>query len=126
MSGPTPVRNSSVSPIGTIHLLKKGGPTVSRSCVSASDSVGNMVANMMKNAEKSRTQLFNVNAASRDSADSKCARDRSSGKRLMTKPKLTTSVVAMKMVKIQASLVSCPKACTDCTIPERVMNVPKM
>jgi hypothetical protein len=32
----------------------------------------------------------------------------------------------MKMVKIQASRVSLPKACTDCTMPERVMKVPKM
>ena len=29
-------------------------------------------------------------------------------------------------MKIQASCVSCPNACTDCTIPERVMKVPKM
>ena len=48
MSGPTPVRNSSTSPIGTIHLLKKGGPTLIRSPVRASDSVGNMVANSTK------------------------------------------------------------------------------
>jgi hypothetical protein len=106
MPGPTPVRNSSVSPIGTIHLLKKGGPTVMRSPMSASDSVGNIVANMMKNAANSRIQLLTVNAASRDSHESNVARARSSGMRLMTNPKLTTRMITMKIVKIQASFVS--------------------
>ena len=44
----------------------------------------------------------------------------------MTSPKLTTSRVTMKTVNIQASAISCPKAWIDCTIPERVMNVPKI
>ena len=106
MRGPTPVRNSSTSPIGTIHLLKNGGPTVIRSPVTASEIVGNMVANRMKNAANSRIQLLTVKAASRDSQESSVARERSSGIRLMTNPKLTISVSTMKMVKIQASLVS--------------------
>ena len=106
MRGPTPVRKSSTRPIGTIHLLKNGGPTVIRSCATASEIVGNMVANRMKNAANSRIQLLTVNAASRESHESRVARERSSGIRLMTNPKLTISVIAMKMVKIQASLVS--------------------
>ena len=32
----------------------------------------------------------------------------------------------MKTVNIQASSRSSPNACTDCTTPERVMNVPKI
>ena len=32
----------------------------------------------------------------------------------------------MKTVNIHASAMSWPNACTDCTMPERVMNVPKM
>src|SRR5678815_1187445 len=44
----------------------------------------------------------------------------------MTKPKLTTSVVAMNAVNIHASFGSSPKACTDWTTPDRVRNVPKM
>ena len=32
----------------------------------------------------------------------------------------------MKMVKSSASSRSSPKAWTDCTMPERVMNVPKI
>ena len=81
ISGPTPVRNSSVSPIGTIHRLKNGADTVMRSWNSASDSVGNIVANSMKNAANSRIQLLSRNAASRDSHESSRARDRSSGMR---------------------------------------------
>src|SRR4051794_24141920 len=106
MSGPTPVRKSSTSPIGTIHLLKKGGPTVIRSPVTASDRVGNMVAKRTKKAANSKIQLFTVKAASRDSHESRVARERSSGIRLITNPKLTISVMAMKMVKIHASFVS--------------------
>src|SRR5688572_22604141 len=76
-SGPTPVSSSSTSPIGTIHLLKNGGPTVMR-CpgppvyhpVTASLSVGNIVAKMTKNAQNSRIQLFSRNAASREAHES--------------------------------------------------------
>ncbi len=32
----------------------------------------------------------------------------------------------MNTVNMMASAVSCPNACTDCTIPDRVMNVPKI
>ena len=32
----------------------------------------------------------------------------------------------MNVEKSHASVVSSPNACTDCTMPERVMNVPKM
>jgi hypothetical protein len=92
--------------MGTIHLLKKGGPTVMRSPTNFSEIVGNIVANMMKNATNSRIQLFSVKAASRDSHESNVPRDRSSGMRLMTNPKLTIMMIAMKPVKIHASVVS--------------------
>ena len=68
-------------PIGVIHLLKNGGPTVSRSPVTASLSVGNIVANRTKNAENSRIQLLTRNAASRDTHESSSWRARSSGSR---------------------------------------------
>ena len=80
-SGPIPVSSSSISPIGIIHLLKNGGPTVMRWPVTASLSVGNIVAKRMKNAENSRIQLFARNAASRDAHDSSSLRARSSGSR---------------------------------------------
>src|SRR2546426_3397058 len=65
-SGPTPVRSSRTRPIGSIHLLKKGADTVSRSPVTASLSVGNIVAKRTKKAQNNRIQLFTMNAASRD------------------------------------------------------------
>ena len=77
-----------------------------RSWNSASDSVGNMVANSMKNAANSRIQLLTRKAPSRDSHESSRARDLSSGIRLMTKPKLTISSSTMKTVNTQASWVS--------------------
>ena len=45
-------------PIGSIHLLKNGGPTVRRSPVTASLNVGNIVAKRTKNAANSRIQLL--------------------------------------------------------------------
>ncbi len=80
-NGPMPVSNSSTSPIGSIHLLKNGGPTVRRSPVIASLSVGNIVAKRTKNAEKSRIQLLTRKAASRDIHESRSLRARSSGSR---------------------------------------------
>ena len=80
-SGAVPVRNNNISPMGAIHLLKNGGPTVSRSPVTASLSVGNIVANNTNTAQNSRIQLFARNAASRDSHESSSWRDRSSGRR---------------------------------------------
>src|SRR6266478_5732465 len=65
--GPSPVRNRRTRPIGSIHLLKNGGPTVMRVPVTASLSVGNIVANATKNAQNSRIQLLTRNAASRES-----------------------------------------------------------
>ena len=76
-----PVSSSSISPMGIIHLLKKGGPTVMRCPVTASLNVGNIVANRMKNAENSRIQLLARNAASRDAHDSSSLRARRSGSR---------------------------------------------
>jgi hypothetical protein len=49
--------------------------------VTASLSVGNIVANRTKNALKSRIQLFKRNAASRDTQESSSLRERSSGRR---------------------------------------------
>jgi hypothetical protein len=69
-SGPTPVSARRMRPIGSIHLLKNGGPTVSRSPISASLSVGNIVAKSTKSAENSRIQLLARNAASRDTHES--------------------------------------------------------
>src|SRR5436305_2035692 len=80
-SGPTPVRNRRMKPMGVIHLLKNGGPTVRRSPRTASLSVGNIVANSTKKAENNNTQLFTRNDASREIHESSSFRDRSSGSR---------------------------------------------
>jgi hypothetical protein len=44
----------------------------------------------------------------------------------MTSPKLTPTIAIMKIENIQASTGSEPNEWTDCTTPERVMNVPKI
>ena len=45
---------------------------------------------------------------------------------MITHAKLNSRIAAMKTVNIHVSVRSSPKACTDCTMPDRVMKVPKM
>ena len=80
-NGPTPVSNSMTKPIGTIHLLKNGATTVRRLPVTASLSVGNIVAKRTNSAENSRIQLFTRNAASRETHESSSLRALRSGNR---------------------------------------------
>ena len=70
-----------MKPMGSIHLLKNGCATAMRLPVTASLSVGNIVANRMKNAENSRIQLLTRNAASREIHESSSLRALSSGSR---------------------------------------------
>ena len=44
----------------------------------------------------------------------------------MTRPKLNVRIATMKIVNSRASIGSSPNAWTDCTTPDRVMNVPKI
>src|SRR5712664_3071984 len=74
-SGPTPVSSRRTSPTGVIHLLKNAPATVSRSPVTASLSVGNIVPKRMKSAANRRIQLFTMNAASRNELDSWLSRE---------------------------------------------------
>src|SRR5712692_5830253 len=106
MSGPTPVRNSSTRPIGVIHLLKNGGPTVMRWPVTHSDSVGNSVAVRMKKAADSRIQLLIRKANSREIQESSSLRLRRSGRRYMTRPKEKTVMMPIQTRKITASSLS--------------------
>ena len=80
-SGAIPVSSSRTRPIGTIQTLKNGPATVRRSPVTASLSVGNIVAKRMKNAQNSRIQLLARNAASRETHESSSLRALRSGRR---------------------------------------------
>ena len=80
-SGPTPVRNKRMRPIGMSHLLKNGAATVSRCPMIASLSVGNIVPKRTNSAANRSTQLFTRNAASRDTHESSSLRALSNGRR---------------------------------------------
>src|SRR5260221_13446368 len=69
-SGPTPVRNSRNSPIGTLTLLKNGAPTLIFSPVTASLITGNSVPHSTAKQEASRIRLLNRKLDSRDTTDS--------------------------------------------------------
>ena len=92
-----PVSINSTNPIGTIQVLKNGGPTVIRWPVTASLMVGNIVANRIKNGENRSTQLFNRKAASRDAHDSKSFLARRRGNRYISHPKLKVRITTMKI-----------------------------
>ncbi len=81
-SGPMPVSSSSIKPIGTIHWLKNGGPTVMRSPVTRlTERREHRREQHEERAQNSRIQLLNMNAASRDTQESSSLRARSSGSR---------------------------------------------
>ncbi len=46
--------------------------------------------------------------------------------RKTSRPKAITSVAAMNSTNCSARMLSSPNACTDWTMPLRVMNVPKI
>jgi hypothetical protein len=124
MSGATPARNTRLKPSGIMMRLKNGGPTVLRVPFTASDRVGNMVENRTKKAQPSSTQLLSRKANSREMNDSKVVREASWGSRNSSRPTETTSTKPMNRMNRSASWLSSPKAWTDCTTPDRVMNVP--
>src|ERR1051325_8321426 len=71
-SGPTPVRKSRNSAIGTFTRLKKGGPTLIFSPVTASLITGNNVPHKTAKHAPSSTRLLNRKLDSRETTDSSC------------------------------------------------------
>ena len=69
-SGPTPVKSSRNSAIGTFTLLKKGGPTLILLPVTHSDSTGNNVPQRMAKHAARRTRLLNRKLDSRETIES--------------------------------------------------------
>ncbi len=64
IKGPIPISNISTSPIGTLTLLKYGGPTRILSPVSASVKIGNIVPKNTANAAPRNKRLLKINALS--------------------------------------------------------------
>ena len=58
INGPTPVKNSSASPMGAATWLKKPCPTVILSPRTASDSTGNIVPQNTANASPTSSRLL--------------------------------------------------------------------
>src|SRR5262245_17605723 len=87
MSGPTPVRASSSNPIGTLTLLKNGGPTVIFVPRTASDRMGNSVPHKTEKATPTKSRLLNRNAASRLTKDSRFTSASSRSQRVYSRVK---------------------------------------
>src|SRR5271157_6642420 len=69
-SGPAPVRNRRIRPIGTATLLKNGGPTVTVTFSTAFEITDKMVPQSTANTIASSTQLLNRNPLSREITES--------------------------------------------------------
>src|SRR5712671_941722 len=69
-NGPTPVKNSSSSPIGMFTLLKNGAPTLMRSPVNHSEKTGNSVPERTATQATSSSKLLNRKLDSRETMES--------------------------------------------------------
>ena len=119
------MRNNSVMPIGIDNRSKNGGPTaICRSC-SASTINGNTVPSNTMNANRVKITLFARNAPSRDSGESIAPGDRSRSPRHAINPK-ETATITPKNPSRYGPIVPLLKACTLCSTPLRVMNVPRI
>ncbi len=69
-SGPTPVKNSSSSPMGMFTLLKNGAPTLMRLPVIHSEKTGKSVPERMAMQDTRRIRLLNRKLDSRETIES--------------------------------------------------------
>src|ERR1700722_12788143 len=69
-SGPTPVSNSRNNAIGTLTLLKNGGPTLILLRVNHSESTGKSVPQSTAKQAASSTRLLNRKLDSRETSES--------------------------------------------------------
>src|SRR3989442_11926070 len=69
-SGPTPVRNRSISPMGIFILLKYGAPTLIFVLITHSDRTGNSVPESTATQATSRIRLLNKKLDSRETMES--------------------------------------------------------
>src|SRR6266566_6951529 len=69
-SGPTPVRNKSINPMGIFTLLKKGAPTLIFEPSTHSDRTGKSVPESTATQATSRIRLLNKKLDSRETMES--------------------------------------------------------
>ena len=125
-AGPTPMRNSSASPIGTPSFTKYGSPTVICLSCSACTSSGNTVPVSTTSAKPANNRLLSRNAASRDSGESMRPGDRSSSPRHAIKPDARAPRSEPRNVSSHGPIDDVLNACTELSTPERVRNVPRI
>src|SRR5450755_2538437 len=123
--GPTPVKNTRNSPMGTFTRLKNGGPTVTLLPVTHSESTGKSVPHSTAKHETSSTRLLNRKLDSRDTKESRRCSLRSVSRLRMKTNTQVANTIEMNQTN-QMPMPDCAKACTELTTPERVRNVPKM
>src|SRR5260370_14738376 len=124
-SGPTPVKNSSNSPIGMFTLLKNGAPTLMRFPVNHSENTGKSVPERTATQETSRIRLLNKKLDSRETIESSWFSLFRESRFLKYAPKHTSRMIPMKPPN-QFPILEFANACTELTTPLRVRNVPRI
>ena len=124
-SGPTPVRNSRKMPIGTMRRLNQTASREIFSLANFSVITGNSVPHRTAKQLARRIRLLNRKLDSRETTLS------SSDSLLRNSSRSRISQTVAEIPRARNTTKNLPmgdsaKACTDCTMPERVRKVPKM
>src|SRR6185295_12281801 len=125
ISGPTPVSSSRNIAMGMFTRLKNGLSTLIFSPITASVITGNNVPHRIAKQLASRIRLLNMKLDSRERTLSICDSLFRYSRRLRIRYTVREILMAMNATKYFPMGPS-ENACTDCTIPLRVRNVPKM
>src|SRR5678815_2488345 len=125
IKGPTPVSNSRNIPMGMFTRLKNGLSTLIFSPITASVITGNSVHQSTAKQPASKIRLLNMKLDSRESTLSICDSLFRYSKRLRIRYTVKEMPIAMNPTKYFPMGPS-ENACTDCTMPLRVRNVPKI
>ncbi len=125
MTGPIPLSSTSARPSGTVQRSNHGGPSAVFVPVTASLMSGKNVPRNVTNASATRTKLFAMKTASRDSSESSMFSLLSVSRRETTRAIDPAISTAMKMTNGVPS-VEAPKAWIESRMPERTRKVPRI
>src|SRR6185312_561889 len=124
-SGPRPVSSSRNNPIGTIRRLNQAASRLIFSVENFSEITGNSVPQRTAKQLASRIRLVNRKLDSRETRLSSSF----SLRRKVRRSKISQITPAMPNARNETKygpVGESAKAWTDCTIPDRVRNVPKI
>src|SRR5580692_2285385 len=124
-SGPTPVRSSRKSPMGTMSRLYQSTSSEILSPETASEITGNSVPQSTAKQLARRIRLLNKKLDSREMTLSNSDSLFRYSRRSRISQTVAATPTAINVTKY-FPISDRANACTDCTMPERVRNVPRI